>query len=155
SISAGTTIGTNAQLQLDNAATMSIAEPLILNGPGLTNTGALLDVQGNHQWLGGIAMDSDVTLGANARTTLTISGQISDLGAAHDLTKEGDGTIVFARDNTYRGLTTINHGILRIQNPLSLGPATGTFESGTVVNSHPITGNGTLQIDGGASGFTV
>src|SRR5205814_1789102 len=44
-----------------------------------------------------------------------------------------------------RGLTTINSGILAINDPLSLGPAAATIPTGTVVNSS-LTGSGTLEL---------
>jgi autotransporter-associated beta strand protein len=158
-----TTVGTNSQLQVQGVAN-PITEPLLLNGPGINNTGALLNVAGNNTWAGPIELDSAVTIGATAGS-LNISGQISDLGAGQNLTKEGLGQIIFshAGGNTYRGLTTINNGILTIEDPLSLGPDAshggGTAASGTLVNQ--VGGEtGTLQLldpnyatDGG--GFTV
>src|SRR5262249_20072246 len=75
-----TTVGTNAQLQVQNVAG-PITEPLLLNGPGIQNAGALLSVAGANTWAGTIELDSDTTLGASAGSSLDISGQISDLGA--------------------------------------------------------------------------
>src|SRR5205814_1438569 len=104
--------------------------------------------------------DSDASLGATGGV-LVISGQISDLGAGHNLTKVGQGQITFARDNTYRGLTTITDGILSIQSPLALGPG-GTAANGTIVNQNItqlglVLSAGTLQLDApvGTAGFTV
>ena len=108
-------------------------------------------------------MDSDSSFGANPGTSLTITGQISDTGQGHNLTKVGDGQIVFAYigtpgapgGNTYRGTTTINDGTLTIASPSSLGEGAigGTIQGGqpgseTIVNYNATTGvAGTLQMD--------
>lgn len=144
SSAAGTTVGTNATLQIENVVDGPIAEPLILNGPGVGNVGAILNISGANTWSGSIALDSNASFGS-AAGTLTITGQISDLGAGHDLTKEGAGKVIFARDNTYRGLTTVNDGTLTIQHGLALGAA-GTAQNGTIVN-RSLTEVGTLQLD--------
>jgi autotransporter-associated beta strand protein len=156
--SANTVVEANAQLQVSGIVA-PINEPLIVNGPGINNDGALLNLVGNSTWAGTITMDSNASLGANAGTTMTVSGLIDDTGftGGRNLTKVGAGTIVFSRvgGNTYRGQTIINNGILRIQDPLSLGagadatqPQNGDPNSGTVVNSNATTGEaGTLQLN--------
>jgi autotransporter-associated beta strand protein len=136
--SAGTTVGQNSQLQIKNVGS-AINEALTLNGPGATNDGALLDATGNATWAGAVTLDADTTFGTAAGTTLTITGQVSDLGAGHNLTKEGAGTLYLdplgvTAGNTYRGTTTINAGVLAIGHPFALG-AGGTAASGTVVNA--------------------
>ena len=161
-----TTVEANAQLQIRNVPTL-INETLILNGPGPTNDGALLNFSGNSTWGGSITMDSDSSFGVastisgpnTVHHTLTISGVISDSGftGGHNLTKAGTGTLVFSRvgGNTYRGQTVVNNGILRIQDPLSLGagatagtPQSGSPQSGTIVEFNSTTGvAGTLQLN--------
>jgi autotransporter-associated beta strand protein len=153
-----TTINPNSQLQVAaGAGSFTITDRLKINGSGVVGDGALLNVSGNNTWAGNIEMDSDSAFGANVNTTMTISSVISDLGAGHNLTKTGAGTIVFSHlgGNTYRGATTINNGILRIQDPLSLGaganyttPQTNTPQSETIVTDNP-TDNlfGTLELD--------
>jgi autotransporter-associated beta strand protein len=149
-----TTVQQPGQLQVSNVVG-SIAENLILNGPGPINDGALLNVAGNNTWTGTIRMDSDTTFGAAANSSLNILGQISDLSNGHNVTKEGAGQIIFSTTNTYRGSTTINNGILTIRDPGALGSADGTPATGTVVNKS-ITETGTLQIeDPSGVGFTV
>ncbi|MFO0966487.1 MAG: hypothetical protein U0793_13005 [Gemmataceae bacterium] len=119
--SAGTTVQPNAQLQISNNVTVN--EPLLLNGPGIINDGALLNASGANTWAGTITLDSDAILGSATGGSLNISGLIQDNGAGHNITKEGGGQLIFSHvgGNTYRGLTTINNGILTIQDPLSLG----------------------------------
>lgn len=150
--SEGTRVGTNATLRINNVVN-PILEPLILNGPGIDNFGALQNLAGNNVWAGPISLDSNSTIGGPAGT-LEITGEISDLGAGHNLTKEGAGQIILSNANTYRGLTTINNGVLTIRNPLALGLG-GAATNGTVVNQ-TLTGRGTLQLeDPSGVGFIV
>ena len=157
-------MATNAQLQVGAGIVGPIAanELLRLNGTG-NGTGALLNTAGANTWAGNIEMDSDSYFGAAAGTSLNITGQISDTGSGHNLTKVGDGQIFFAYvgtalipgGNTYRGSTTINDGTLTIESPSSLGEGAvgGTAQSGTpqaetLVNYNATTGvAGTLQLD--------
>ncbi len=144
-----TTVLTNAQLQV-SSLNLPIQEPLILNGPGINNGGALDNVAGDNTWAGSIVMDSNSTFGAAPDTELTINGQISDTGSGHSLTKEGLGEIFLEpfnvlAGNTYRGQTIINGGILSIGHPFALGPG-GTTANEAIVNSDP-TESGTLAID--------
>jgi autotransporter-associated beta strand protein len=151
-----TTIDANAQLQVLNV-NGTIGEQLKINGAGITNDGAILNVAGSNVWTGNVEMDSDSYFGANKGSSLSISGVISDLGAGHNLTKVGAGTLVFSHvgGDTYRGQTVIDNGILAIQDPLSLGAGanslttqSGTPQSETIVNNNPITGDaGTLELD--------
>jgi autotransporter-associated beta strand protein len=149
----GTTVLTGAQLQVKDV-TGSIAENLIVNGSGVANDGALLNLAGDNVWTGTVELDSNAALGASAGS-LTISGLITDLGAGHNLTKVGPGQIIFAHANNYRGTTTIDNGILTIRDPLALSLGDNTAATGTVVKSSP-SGSGTLQIeDPTGVGFTV
>ncbi|HSY18732.1 MAG TPA: autotransporter-associated beta strand repeat-containing protein [Candidatus Acidoferrales bacterium] len=138
-LSAGTIVGANSQLQV---ATVSgaIQEGLDLNGFGVANDGALLNLAGNNVWSGGITLDSDSAIGASAGA-LNITGQIGDLGSGHNLTKQGGGVVLFSNPNgnTYRGVTVINNGTLLVNN--TNGSATGA-NAVTVASS--IVGHGVL-----------
>jgi autotransporter-associated beta strand protein len=159
-----TTVQANGQLQvaipdLNPAQPQQINEPLILNGSGINNDGALRNVLGTQAvWAASVTLDSDASIGADGvpltakATVLTISGTISDGGAGHSVTKEGTGTVIFASANGYRGQTIINNGILQIQNGASLGISDGTAATGTIVNeiatsSGSVSAAGTLQLD--------
>ncbi len=61
--------------------------------------------------------------------TLNISGEIS--GSAIDLTKNGTGKLILSGINIYDGTTTVNAGILNIQN----GQGAGTPANGIIVNN--------------------
>ena len=120
-------VNSNGQLQLDTV-TGAIQQNLILNGSGISNNGAILNVAGKNIWSGTVTMHSDVTFGASGPSTtsiLDITGQISDGGAGHNVTKEGTGKVIFGSANTYRGTTTVNNGVLDIQNPTALGISDG------------------------------
>jgi autotransporter-associated beta strand protein len=137
------TVGTNSQLQLNNVAG-TIGKSLDLNGPGISNDGALLNLAGTNTLSGDITLDSNTTIGATAGA-MTLNGLISDIGAGSALTITGNGAITLgdATGNTYRGTTTINGGVLAIAN--TSGSATGT---GNVV----INNGGTLRGNGAISG---
>jgi autotransporter-associated beta strand protein len=161
-----TIVHTGAQLQVDSSAgPLLVAQPLILNGLGAATDGALLNIGGTTTWTGGIQLNSDggpndPAIGTDFRTSTTVStldiqGTISDLGAGHGLIKEGFGTAILDTANSYRGKTTINNGILIVQNALGLGTADGSAATGTVVNQSN-TKSGTLEIrDPSGVGFTI
>src|SRR5262249_46046294 len=112
---------------------------------------------GNNTWAGNIALDSNASLGAASGTSLNITGQISDLGAGHDLAKVGAGKIIFSHvgGNTYRGLTTVANGTLTIRDPFALGFGNGTAASGPLVKS-TTDGTATLQLEAPSGvGFLV
>jgi autotransporter-associated beta strand protein len=140
------TINTNSQLQLNNVPG-AIAKNLVLNGPGPSSDGALLNLAGANTLSGGIILDSDTTIGA-AAGSIVLNGLVSDSGAGHNLTIAGNGVIGLSRadGNTYRGLTTINGGALTISN--TSGSATGT--GSVVINS-----GGTLGGSGSISGIVT
>ncbi|MDO9255568.1 MAG: autotransporter-associated beta strand repeat-containing protein, partial [Bacteroidales bacterium] len=61
--------------------------------------------------------------------TLSISGEIS--GAANDLIKNGTGKLILSGINMYDGTTTVNSGILNLQN----GQGAGNPSNGIIVNN--------------------
>ena len=165
------TVSTNAQLQLlATAATgpFTISNTLVTNGSGSNGNGALWNATGNNSWWGSIQMDSDTTFSASSGTTLTLGIEnnpthtaISDNGSGHNLSiggliNQGTGTVILPNANTYRGDTTVNNGILEIENPLSLGAGanaldsaqSGSPESETIVNYNPNSNIvGTLELN--------
>jgi len=99
----------------------------------LNGTGVMV---GNFSGVGGV---TTVTLG-NTNNNGSFSGEIANgTNNTVHLVKSGTGTQTLSGVNTYSGLTTVNDGILNIQNPAALGTTAG----GTVVNS-----GGTLELQG-------
>jgi autotransporter-associated beta strand protein len=108
------------------------AEPLTLNGPGLTWNGALRNVSGNNNYTGPITLGSYTRIWIDSGT-LTLSGGVTASGStlevvpvinaalvinsavnlgAGGLTMDGSGLLTLTANNTYTGLTTINAGTL-------------------------------------------
>ena len=176
-----TTVESAATLQVDNstgAITAPIQETLLLNGQGSINQGALYYLNGGANndatWAGNITLDSNTAFGVNkfvgnnavtgvGQGTFTISGVISDNSTGHNViigsnTNSGftTGELIFSAANTYRGTTTINDGILAIQNnwglghaPIANAPSNADDEADTAtyVNS-TLPATGTLELDG-------
>ena len=164
-----TTVETNATLQVDNTGLTGLGtinspinETLLINGPGISNVGALSYLGGaignSAIWASNITMDANSTIGVGTGTgALTIKGVIGDNGTGHNLTKEGAGTVILTAANTYRGTTTINNGVVVVRNNNALGHAPiGNATSGNAddladtavsVNTSP-TETGTLLLDG-------
>ena len=71
---AGTvTVNSNSQLQLRNVGS-PINARLTLNGTGVADNGALLNLAGNNTWAGQVTLDSDASVGANAGSSVNIIG---------------------------------------------------------------------------------
>ena len=123
---------------------LTVPKALFLNGSGPAGGGALENLEGANNTVSGAIMlvNSSVlgaSLGADAGTTLTLSGVIS--GPA-DLTKVGVGTIVLSNNaNSYFGETTLAAGAGILQ--ATAANALGQAGSGVVVQS-----GATLEIQG-------
>lgn len=129
-----------------------------------TQTVAGVRVEEGTVTLSGGTLSLDVTGGGtmDVATGLIISSVITGGANNQTLTKTGTGSLVLSGANTYTGLTTVNGGVLRINNASGLGTTAG----GTVVNSgaalevgasltagEPVTLNGTGIANGGALRF--
>ena len=165
-----TTVNNNAQLEVGivGGANITVPENLILNGPGINNNGAVLNVSGNNTWTGLVQLDDSNVYFGSSSGNLSFSNTISDAGAGSSVTKVGFGAITFDHNgtgvtegDTYRGQTIIDNGILVITDPESLGAGSnpndsenGTAGSEVIVNySAGAQTFGTLEVDytGGAS----
>jgi autotransporter-associated beta strand protein len=110
-------------LELSNNIT--IGERLYLNGAGNGGAGALRNFSGNNTitgnvtlgWTGGTVTLAAASIGAEAGSTLTING---NLDGTQSLTKVGDGTLVLNGTNTWGTSTTVNGGVMRIGNAVSM-----------------------------------
>ena len=107
----GTTVASGATLQL--AGGISVSEPLMLNGFGFGNSGALFNRTGNNTWAGPITLAGSTAIGVASTTTLSISGVIS---GSFGITKLGLGQVRYTGGaaNTYTGTTTLNEGALTL-----------------------------------------
>jgi autotransporter-associated beta strand protein len=167
------TSGSEIQLKAPGTSTGFTVNPNIalkLNGAGVSNSvanaGALYNAVGNNTWAGNIELDSNVDIGVaevpstGVLTTLTLPGQITDLGAGHSLSKEGLGQLDLTYvstngvGNTYRGATIIDAGVLNLEDPYDLGNVYDllqpqlNFTNTVYVNFNVTTGvGGTLQLD--------
>ena len=131
-----TFVYSTGSLQLSNNITL--AERIYLNGTG-GGTGALRNFSGNNTitgnvtlgWTGTGVAAAAASIGADAGTTLTISGNID---GAQSLTKVGAGTLVLSGSNTWSGATTVSAGTLRLGVAAGMPNATvltvngGTFD---------------------------
>lgn len=150
----GTYVFRNAELQLEGGITIT-NETLILNAAGVTGEGALRNISGTNYWNGTITLESASTIGSDAdllfitanivnssnNLNFTGAGDTRVTGAigngSGNVSKSGLGTLYLNQSNTYTGETSINAGILAVENKHALG---GT-NKGTIVNS-----GGTLRL---------
>src|SRR4029077_20040873 len=155
----GTTVSSGTTLQLQGGITVG-GEGLAISGNGFgAQTGALVNVSGTNNYGGLLTLAAATTLSSDSGTlNLTNAGTItgptfgltltgggdgsisSIIGTTSGtLTKSGTGTWTLFGANTYTGATTINAGVLNVQNATGLGTTAG----GTTVSS-----GGTLQLQG-------
>ena len=149
----GDSIGSagSAILRLTNNNQIANTSDVTINSDGTFN------LNSNSETIDGLSSSSSsasvtlgsgtLTVGASDQSSATFAGVISGTG---NLAKSGTGTQTLTGSNTYTGTTTINAGVLNIQNANALG-GTGT---GTSVSS-----GATLQLQGGltfaAEGLTI
>ena len=94
----------------------------------------------------GLGNSQTWTVGTGA--TLTVSGVISDFGAARSITKTGAGTLVLAGINTFSGGLTINQGSVNLN---TVGTATtSALSGGGAITLDPTLGNVSLLFNSSA-----
>ena len=171
STSGTTTVGSGSTIQLSGDL-LSIPEPFILNGNGVdVNQGAIRNPNGNNTITGTITLASSarvVSEGSSVTDSLVLKGNIVTISGAvlsmdvikgmrltglvsgaGGITKNNSDTLLFYGNtaNTYSGITTINDGVVRIQNTKILG------DSSSISTAHTIINGGTLLVD--INGFTL
>src|SRR5207302_1067886 len=100
----------------------------------LLATGNASTIQGN------VVLNPGATIGVNSGVTLNLPGIVS--GA--DLTKVGAGTLVLLSTNSYTGQTTVDQGLLQLQNSgNALASSGATVNPGATLTLENNTGNAT------------
>jgi uncharacterized delta-60 repeat protein len=132
-VDGGTSVTAGAALQMENNITTS-AEPLTLNGTGVSADGALRNISGNNDFTGPVTLGSATRINSDAGTltlsntgTITGSGLGLTVGGASNttiasiigtgsgtLTKDGGGTLTLSGSaaNTATGTTAVSGGTL-------------------------------------------
>jgi autotransporter-associated beta strand protein len=165
---AATTIISGAALEINAATTLTIPEPITINGTGVTNTGAIrllssslaaatlsgtitvasasrinTDITSGTNTLtiaGGITASANLSLGTTSAGGIIVSSVIGGTGGGIEKDGTGTGKLLLTTANTYTGATSITYGIIQIQNNTSLGSTTGVT---TISGS-----NAALEING-------
>ncbi|MCX7415405.1 MAG: autotransporter-associated beta strand repeat-containing protein, partial [Planctomycetia bacterium] len=173
----GTAAGTvvnGGSLELQGGITVA-GEALSL---GTSTTAGLRNISGNNTWDGLVTLIATSRINSDSGTlTLSNLGTITGTtfalwvgGSANTvlnsilgtttggLVKDGTGTLTLTAANTYTGVTTINAGVLDLQNALALGGTAGgtTVAAGAALQLRGgITiGNETLSLSGSGIGNT-
>ena len=150
--SAGTTVASGAQLQLQGGITIG-QERLTLNGSGISSDGALRNVSGNNTFGGQIDVPVNSRI-ESAAGTLTLSGAIS--GGGQTLTVAGAGNTTFNGTTGLSTLTKIGTGTLTAgatQNYATANINGGTFQlaaNNILLDSMNVNlgGSGTFKVNG-------
>ncbi len=137
----GTDVAAGAALHLDPGSSAGGAqedttwtEALALDG------GTLRNVTRNNRWEGAVALTGSNTLAAAGSTTLTVTGVVSGNGG---FTKTEGGTVYLTASNTYKGVTTLEAGVLRVST-LSNGGANGGLGAASSAAANIVFNGGTL-----------
>jgi len=153
-----------------DAITKSFAEAFTISGTGTSSIGAIRNPSGVNTLAGLITLTGNasiVSTGTGTTDSLLITGNIAtgsstltfDVTKGMRVTGVISGTGGFVKnsadtlllyntaDNTYSCITTINAGVVRINNNTAFGNASSTTASHTIING------GTLLVD--KTGFTI
>jgi fibronectin-binding autotransporter adhesin len=148
------TVQLNAANQISNSSALTIGTDGLLNLNGQAETIGSLSGTGNINNSNATA----TTLTMGDTTSTTYSGLIQDTGGNLSLVKQGAGKLTLSGANSFAGTTSLNAGILAIQNNTALGSGVATVASGAnlevagnltnVANAFNLNGPGTLANDG-------
>jgi len=135
--SAGTTVSSGGALELWHATAGQTydAEPLTLNGFGVSDGGALRSVSRGHTWAGAITLNSDSRINADADTP-TITGGINGNSAGRNVVFGGAGNITITTTALGSNIGTVSKDGA---GTLTLSIAS-TYSDGTIVS------NGTMNL---------
>ena len=153
-LASGTVVESGAVLQLALQDITVAAEPLTLNGSGISGGGALRDIGGNNEtWPGALNLASDATIYATLNSTLFMTGGLTTTTVGDKtLTLTGPGRMTFTtgaianggsgqKINIVTSISTVNYNV--------------TFGAGTLATSGDITTtSGGAFISGANNSFT-
>ena len=164
----GTTVNSGDTLEISGGFTVA-GESLLINGGGVSTSGALRNVNGTNAWTGTIDLGGDARINADAGTQLTVSA-ITAGGTARDITFGGDGDIIASGRIGSGGTNPVDQvlkdgtGTLTLSNTTNDFTSTLTINNGTVklgaseviTNAENVTINrGTLNLNGFAETITA
>jgi autotransporter-associated beta strand protein len=177
-VSSQTTVSDGAGLWLQSGISVG-ALPLSLAGRGVSNGGALRNVNGSNSWAGLVTLMTSTTqitsnfgvltlVGASSISgsniglqiggtgDVVVSGVIS-LGTTGTLIKEGTGRVTLGGENVYSGTTSVSAGFLRLSNRGGLGSSSvTTVSSGATLELIGGVGvSNVLRLNGNGSGLGV
>lgn len=101
---------------------------IVISGSTLTLSSGSLTVNSTFDQFiaSGVSIRADANWNIQGPGSLAVSGVVSDGGSARNLAKNGNGTLILSRVNSYTGGTTLNAGRLRVGINNAL-PDSGTF----------------------------
>jgi len=155
----GTLVADGAELLL-GAGSLTIAEPLTLNGRGASGPlgplGALQSMNGSNIWTGPISLATDTAIGVyNQPSLLTLAGGVSGPG---QLTKLGGETLSFAgaAPNLFTGGLNVEAGTVRLSKPVGVTAVRNLIRVGTTngpAGAARLVWGGAHQVQDGAAIF--
>ena len=146
-------------LYVNNAITNAPVNILPVTTPVTVSAGAVLDLAGASQTVGGLSGGGSVTnsggpatlMVSNVSGTTVFNGSIRDTSSAApiNLVKNGAGTAILAGGNAYHGNTTVSGGTLK------LSPVADDSVLHLTFNNVAGSGNGTVITNIGTGGTTM
>lgn len=138
STAGGTTVNSGDALEISGGFTVA-GESLLINGSGVSTTGALRNINGTNEWTGTIDLGGDARINADAGTQLTVSA-ITAGGTSRDITFGGDGDIIASGRIGSGGTNPVDQVLKDGTGTLTLSDTTNDFTSTLTIN------NGTVKL---------